>query len=312
MLKPANRKKFQRLEIVSVGNEDLGYFYFAKLGYIKAGERDQLAEFEAARQESTFALDSLVSAICKDKGISRQEASDLVFGKKLEDGSEIAPLPISDLYAQYPAQTGKFLKQASSQKQKSIVATLFIKGYYSDTADGVKFIKGRSAKPVTLAKPAKMNDKKILIEPNFFYIHDGQEIKFGDVLVTVNGNYRIAEEDTPLPIDVSAIAQDLPAGEVGFLYSSLSQSYILGEENWSDSDTCEQDPQMIDLIFEFYQNEQSGWIKNLGETPDKTTSETPPTEIQPQLSPVLIGEKSTGESKDIELPILVSTAGKNS
>jgi hypothetical protein len=298
MIKPVNKKKIQPIEIVPVGNDELGYYYFAKLGYIKGGERDQLTEVEVLRQESTFTLDSLVSAIALDRGITKPEASALVFGK---GNSEV--ISMSELHQLYPDQTKQFLERSNNQKIKLIVATLLIKGYYTNTAKGTKFIPGRSAYPFTVVNDTEAGDTSILLKNCSCSIYAGQSIKFDNQAIVVIDNL-ILPVDTisQIKIQVQQLEKPLKKDAIGFLYSASENSYVLGDASWSESDTCELEYELLSLIYDFYDNESNGWPVTEVEKPEADDEQL---EVSSPLeAPLLTGQTSIIDSKPLELPTI--------
>lgn len=266
-------KKTVKTEIIPVGTEDIGFFYFLKYGYIKVGERNQLEAHDLDRQESAFALDNLVETISQDRKISRKEASNLIFGYEDISGATVAAVPISELYAEYPNQVSQFLKKSSSQLYKIAIATLFIKGFYTQGDNQVVFMPGRSLKPVTAVEDLVINSTNIKIEPNYFPLKSGQQIKFKGGTITLDEDVVAVDvsEDEPVEIKVKPLTKAIIFDKTdihsstGFVYCPDGKTYITGDEEWSDAKTIELNPDLLDLIYLFYQKEQMGWKEEANE-----------------------------------------------
>jgi hypothetical protein len=295
-VRPTNKRKVEPVEIVPVGNDDIGYFYLAKLGYVKAGERNELTEVDVMRQQSTFVLDNLVNVIASDRKVAREEAYELVFGEK-------DPIPMSELNKFYPDEVKEFLEKSRNLKAKIAVATLILKGYYTSVGRGLKFIPGRSAHPITIVSNAKVGQTTIEVSNISKSMTAGESIKFDKEIITLS-DHLVLSVDSPeiRTISVSPLSVDLLENEIGFLFSLTEKTYILGDESWGESDTCNLDADMLDLIYDFYDKESTGWT--IPETAEEETEEvTSPLAIEPE-EPHPTGEISITESKSLELPTI--------
>lgn len=270
-------KKSTKSEIIAVGNDAIGCVYLEKRGCITVGERMSIDEHETRRQKAGIIAAKLVKRISVDKGISIEEAQNLLSPKRANpDEAEIDNSAIVYDYIEDFTE----LNTLSALDGVSVA-----------TAIATIFIQNRVAYPVEIVETAKLNSTKLSISPTSFYIKDKQQIKFGNCVVTVRGNHDIDSE----LISVQPISEKIEPSP-GFLYNG--RRYQIGTEEWTEKDTKELDETLITEIFNFYQNERAGWVNV--DAPTDVDSDVDASDISEGELAQLAGTTSTGESNLIE------------
>ncbi len=268
-------KKSSKSQIVAVGDDNIGCIYLERRGCITVGERMSIDEHETRRQKAGIIAAKLVKRISVDKGISIEEAQNLLSPKKANpDEAEVDNSAIVYDYIEDFTE----LNTLSALDGVSVA-----------TAIATIFIQNRVAYPVEIIASAKLNATKLSVAPVPFYLKDKQQIKFGSCLVTVKGNHDVDSE----LISVHPISERLEPG-AGFLYTG--RRYQVGTEEWGEKDTKELDEGLITEVFNFYQNERSGWV-DVDKTED---SDKAPVDLEQGEHLRLTGETSTGESNPTE------------
>lgn len=266
-------KKSAKSEVVAVGNESIGCIYLEKRGCITVGERMSIDEHETRRQKAGIIAAKLVKRISVDKGITIEEAQNLLSPKRANpDEAEVDNSAIVYDYIEDFTE----LNTLSALDGVSVA-----------TAIATIFIQNRVAYPVEVTEVAKLNATKLSIAPTSFYIKDKQQIKFGNCIVTVKGNHDVDSE----VLSVHPISERVFPGS-GFLYNG--RRYQIGTEEWTEKDTKELDETLITEIFNFYQNERAGWVTT--ETPADTDADVDTGDLAEGELPQLTGMTSTGES----------------
>ena len=266
-------KKSAQSEIISVGNESIGSIYLEKRGCITVGERMSIDEHETRRQKAGIIAAKLVKRISVDKGITIEEAQNLLSPKRANpDEAEVDNSAIVYDYIEDFTE----LNTLSALDGISVA-----------TAIATIFIQNRVAYPVEILETAKLNAVKLSIAPTSFYIKDKQQIKFGNCIVTVRGNHDIDSE----LLSVQPVSEKINPG-AGFLYSG--RRYQIGTDEWTEKDTKELDETLITEIFNFYQNERAGWVNV--ETASESDADVDAGDLAEGELPQLAGTTSTGES----------------
>lgn len=270
-MRPVINKKYN-YTIEMVGNETIGSLYLEKRGFITVGERMEIDEHETRRQKAGIIAAKLVKRISVDKGISIQEAQDLLSPRRVNpDDAEVDNSSIVYDYIEDFTE----LNTLSSLDGVSVA-----------TAIATIFIQNRVAYPVELVDAAKLNSVKLNVASTPFYLKDRQQIKFGDCVVIVKGNHDV---DSTV-INVLPISEKvLPC--VGYLYNG--KRYVTGTDDWKEKDTKELDESLITAIFDFYQNERNGWVTEANDVPASDEGDS-------LKSLPLTGGTSTGESNPME------------
>ncbi|MEH1786894.1 MAG: hypothetical protein V7L23_15275 [Nostoc sp.] len=324
MIRPS-KKKGNKAEIVAVGTNDTGFFYFQKLGYLKAGELLEVAKYESDKKKGNSLIGSLINKIAKDKAIEATEAAKYIFPTKMADGTEVYPPDHDAVLAQYPDEIQELSRFSIPTMQiHNFIANLLLSGFHTEDND---FVPGRIAFQVEATEDISINATSAVFEAVPFLLPDGAAIKFGDIVLKVDGNWDIDSET----VQIKPSPGNVSAGTTGFLYDITAKKYILGNEGWGINDTMQLPQSLIDEIYNFYRTE-GGFITedkaedaSLGETQDATV-ETPviapapdqapikATETTPDLqvvpSPISTGANSTSESNVIAFPIPDSPGGE--
>lgn len=264
-------KKSNKSEIVAVGDENIGCLYLEKRGCITVGERMSIDEHETRRQKAGIIAAKLVKRISVDKGISIEEAQNLLSPRKASpDEAEVDNSAIVYDYIEDFTE----LNTLSALDGVSVA-----------TAIATIFIQNRVAYPVEVTQSAKLNSTKLSVAPLSFYLKDKQQIKFGSCVVTVKGNHDLDSE----LISVHPISERIEPS-TGFLYTG--RRYVVGTEEWVEKDSKELDEALITEVFNFYQNERSGWM----DTPQSPEADSAPSDLEEGERLKLTGEISIGES----------------
>lgn len=322
-LRPS-KKKGNKPEIVPVGTDDAGYFYFQKLGYLKAGEILEITKYEGEKKKGNALLSLLINKIAKDKNIEPTEAAKYIFPTKMQDGTEVFPPDHDAVLSQYPEEIqelGRF--SIPTMQIHNFIANLFLSGFY--TEDG-KFVPGRVAFQVEATEEIALNDTVANFEAIPFLLPDGSAIKFGQVVLRVDGNWD-ADSET---VVIKPAPGLIPSNSTGFLFDVQTKNYILGNEDWGINDTIQLPQQIIDEIYNFYRVEaglessadnaensaNNSDANDVGAVGELAVAQDPAvTTDQPEATPripALIGEKLTLESNDTESQIHDSRHGKHS
>lgn len=279
-MRPIINKK-AKYEVIPVGNESTGIIYLEKRGSLSVGEARDIDSIDAKRQKAAIIASKLVKKISVDRGVTIAEAQELLSPTRSADGA--TEVDNSDVIYDYIEDFTELnaLSSIDSASVSISVATLFIKK--------------RVAFPVELTASVPFNSTSISVAATHFPLQDKQVIRFGDCLVTVVGNYQ--PSDTGLILKVQPVAENLPLC-TGFLYNSLTKSYVVGTDEWTEEDTKDCSDEFVSAIYKFYENERSRWKVETEPTPAPVTEGEQP---QPAL---LTGETSTGESSPTESQIL--------
>ena len=279
-MRPIINKK-AKYEVIPVGNESTGIIYLEKRGSLSVGEARDIDSIDAKRQKAAIIASKLVKKISVDRGVTIAEAQELLSPTRSADGA--TEVDNSDVIYDYIEDFTELnaLSSIDSASVSISVATLFIKK--------------RVAFPVELTASVPFNSTSISVAATHFPLQDKQVIRFGDCLVTVVGNYQ--PSDTDSIVKVQPVAENLPVS-VGFLYNSLTKSYVVGTDEWTEEDTKDCSDEFVSAIYKFYENERSRWKVETEPTPAPVTEGEQP---QPAL---LTGETSTGESSPTESQIL--------
>ena len=278
-MRPIINKK-AKYEVIPVGNESTGIIYLEKRGSLSVGEARDIDSIDAKRQKAAIIASKLVKKISVDRGVTIAEAQELLSPTRSADGA--TEVDNSDVIYDYIEDFTELnaLSSIDSASVSISVATLFIKK--------------RVAFPVELTASVPFNSTSISVAATHFPLQDKQVIRFGDCLVTVVGNYQ--PSDTDSIVKVQPVAENLPVS-VGFLYNSLTKSYVVGTDEWTEEDTKDCSDEFVSAIYKFYENERSRWKVETEPTPAPVTEGEQP---QPAL---LTGETSTGESSPTESQI---------
>lgn len=269
-----NRKS--RSEVVAIGNENIGTLYLEKRGFISVGERMEIDEYELSRKKAQIMATKLIKRIATDRNISFEEAQNLLSPKPDANGTVVDN---SDIVYDYVEEFAELQSLSAVDGNSLAVAIATI------------FIKNRVAYPVEIEYDAAINATTLDINPTSISLSNKQQILFGGTVdrqvVTVKGNHGV---DVAI-VQVEPIAAPLQTGDIGFLVKG--QKYIVGSDEWTAEDTKTLDENLVSEIYEFYQNERTGWVK-----PDEVVvSSEDETEGE---SLKLTGTNSTGESSSTE------------
>jgi len=296
-VKPSNSKK-KKAEIVAVGTENHGYLYLQRLGYVKAGELLQVKKYSATKKQVTGVINAVIKGIAKDKGISREEASEYIFGKEV-DGTRVFPSDQDTVLSEYEEELSELNKnEVPTLEIWNFVAKTIMGGFYVEGNPEPVFVPGRLAYHVELLESVLINSEKIKIEELGYPLPDGTNIKFGDVILVVKGNHDSEVQDVVIEKSPGKIKD----GELGFLYDNFDRQYVLGCENLSFADIAGLPQELIQAVFEFYQSESL----NIIEDPEgEKKALTPLEEVKKMNTEVeaettLTGTPSTSRSKSTE------------
>ena len=280
-MRPIINRKFQST-IQSVGNEEIGILYLERRNSISVGERMIIDEHQAKKNESRFLATRLIKKIAEKKNISFDEAQQLIAPRE-ENGVAIDN---SDIIVEYAEDFTalRFLTDSEAISMEVATATIFIQK--------------RVAYPVTLKKEASINSNYLEIHPTSICLKGKNQIKFGNVSAVIRGN-QPADIDV---IQIEPLEGNIDADTTGFLMEG--RKYVLGSEEWTIEDTKALDENLVNEIFQFYENERLGWA---APEPVPTPTES---EIEDAVGErLLIGTDFTGESKNTESVTLDSPVG---
>lgn len=292
-VKPSNSKK-KKAEIVAVGTENHGYFYLQRLGYSKAGESLEVKKYSATKKQVTGVINAVIKGIAKDKDITREEASEYIFGKEV-DGTRVFPSDQDTVLSEYEEELGELSKnEVPTLEIWNFVAKTIMGGFYVEGDHEPVFVPGRLAYHVELIENVLINDEKIKIEELGYPLPDGTNIKFGDVILVVKGNHDSEVQDVVIEKSPGKIKD----GELGFLYDNFQRQYILGYENLSFADIAGFPQELIQAVFEFYQSESLNIIED---SEGEKKALTPLEEVKNmEADKTLTGTPSTSRSKSTE------------
>lgn len=275
-MRPVINKK-PKYEIVPVGDELSGIIYLEKRGSLTVGEASAVDLIDAKRQKAGIIASKLVKKISVDRGVSIAEAQELLSPTRSADGStEVDNSGVIYDYIEDFAELNS-LSVIDGANVSIAVATLLIQK--------------RVAFPVELLAPVQFNATSIKIAPVSFYLKDKQVIKFGDCLVTVNGNHDYNTDQEYLTVNVLPVSENLEA-TVGFLYDKAEKKYYVGTLDWTEEDTKGCSNEFVSAIYKFYENERNRW---------QVEPPVPTAAIEGEAKQAqLIGVQSTGESNPTE------------
>ncbi|MFM6309328.1 MAG: hypothetical protein ACKPGB_13825 [Dolichospermum sp.] len=240
-MRPVINKK-SRSEVVAIGDENIGIIYLEKRGSVSVGERMQIDEFELSKNKAQIVATKLIKTIAKDKNISFEAAQELLSPKPVNgvavDNSNI----IYDYVEEFTE-----LQSLSAINSSSLAVTI-----------ATIFIQSRAAYPIQVDYDATIDATALDIIPQSINLKNKQQIAFGGLSgqkVIVKGNHG---SDVSI-IQVEPIEQPLTEGDIGFLVDG--KKYIVGSDEWAIDDTKALDENLVAAIYDFYQNELSGWVK---------------------------------------------------
>ncbi|MBD3882179.1 hypothetical protein IFO70_10450 [Phormidium tenue FACHB-886] len=227
-----------KVEIVPIGNPEIGVIHLQKKRGITPNENPVDLQAEGTRQAQTqLLLESAIARLAKEEEISRKEARKLLFDSSTEADSD-APSMYDYLT---PDESKELLNLRDNQAAIAIKAATL-------------FIKHRIAYPVTLTSAVKAEAKTLHAEPLSFEIQAERVLLFDGVRVTVNA-YHDAESE-----EISAkIPAPLEAGRVGYLCRETGYKPAIGAPEWTEEDTKNYlTEELILEIYNFYQLEMAG------------------------------------------------------
>lgn len=298
-VKPSNSKK-KKVEIVAVGTENYGYFYLQRLGYLKAGESLEVKKYSATKKQVTGVISAVIKGIAKDKGgITWEAAAEYIFGKKV-DGTVVFPSDQETVLSGYEEELGELSKnEVPTLEIWNFVAKTIMGGFWVEGDIEPVFVPGRLAFNVELLEDVLINDEKVKIERLGYPLPNGTKIKFGNTLLSVNGNHDKEVED----VLIEKSPGKIKGGEIGFLYDDFKRQYVLGDETLNFADIAEIPPELIQAIFEFYQSETLNLMEDEGT--DEKKALTPLEEVKSmmdtkEVDKTLTGTPSTSKSKNTE------------
>lgn len=305
-VKPSNSKK-KKAEIVAVGTENHGYLYLQRLGYVKAGESLQVKKYSATKKQVTGVINAVIKGIAKDKDISREEASEYIFGKEV-DGTRVFPSDQDTVLSEYEEELSELNKnEVPTLEIWNFVAKTIMGGFYVEGNPEPVFVPGRLAYHVELLESVLINSEKIKIEELGYPLPDGTNIKFGDVILVVKGNHDSEVQDVVIEKSPGKIKD----GELGFLYDNFDRQYVLGCENLSFADIAGLPQELIQAVFEFYQSESLNIIEDPEGEKKALTSleEVKKMDMEVEANKTLTGTPSTSRSKSTESKTVDLVAG---
>jgi hypothetical protein len=275
-MRPIINRKFQST-IQSVGNEEIGILYLERRNSISVGERMIIDEYQGKKNKAQILATQLIRRIAKNRNISFDEAQQLIAPRD-ENGVIVDNSDIIVEYAEDFTEL-RFLTDSEAISMEVAVATIFIQN--------------RVAYPLTLKKKASINSNYLEINPISICLKGKNQIKFGNVSAVIRGN-QPADIDV---IQIEPLEENIDADTTGFLMEG--RKYVLGSEEWTIEDTKALDENLVNEIFQFYENERLGWA-----TPEPVPTPTE-SEIEDTVGErLLTGVDSTGESKSTESAIL--------
>ena len=276
-MRPIINKK-SKYDIIPVGDELSGIIYLEKRGSLTVGEASAVDLINARRQKAAIIASKLVKRISTDRKISIAEAQELLSPTRSADGA--TEVDNSDVIYDYIEEFTGLNAQATidNSSVSTAIATLIIQK--------------RVAFPVQLLKPVAFNATSIKIAAINFHLNDKQVIKFGECLVTVDGNHEPNIHEDYLVVNVLPVAENLEA-ITGFLYNKAENKYQTGTLDWTQENSDDCDNEFITAIYKFYEIERDRWQVQV------------PVEkaVEGESTPQLTGETSTGESNPIESQI---------
>lgn len=308
-IKPSNSKKnkVKKAEIVAVGTENHGYLYLQRLGYLKAGESLEVKKYSTTKKQVTGVINAVIKGIAKDKDITREEASEYIFGKEV-DGTRVFPSDQDTVLSEYEEELNELNKnEVPTLEIWNFVAKTIMGGFYVQGNPEPIFVPGRLAYHVELLESVLINSEKIKIEELGYPLPDGTNIKFGDVILVVKGNHDSEVQDVVIEKSPGKIKD----GEFGFLYDSFQRQYVLGYKNLSFADIAGFPQELIQAVFEFYQSESLNIIEDSeGEKKALTSLEkVKKMDTEVEVETTLTGTQSTSKSKSTALPMKDSAVG---
>ena len=306
-VKPSNSKK-KKEEIVAVGTENHGYFYLQRLGYLKAGESLEVKKYSATKKQVTGVISAVIEGISANKRIKREEAAEYIFGKKI-DGTIVFPSDQDTVLSGYEEELNELSKnEVPTLEIWNFVAKTIMGGFWVEGDIEPVFVPGRLAFNVELLEDVLINDEKVKIERLGYPLPNGTKIKFGNTLLSVNGNHDKEVED----VLIEKSPGKIKGGEIGFLYDDFKCQYVLGDETLNFADIAEIPPELIQAIFEFYQSETLNLMEE-SEGTDEKKALTPLEEVKSmdtkEVDKTLTGTPSTSKSKNTESKTLDLVAG---
>lgn len=306
-VKPSNSKK-KKVEIVAVGTENHGYFYLQRLGYLKAGESLEVKKYSATKKQVTGVISAVIEGISANKRIKREEAAEYIFGKKI-DGTIVFPSDQDTVLSGYEEELNELSKnEVPTLEIWNFVAKTIMGGFWVEGDIEPVFVPGRLAFNVELLEDVLINDEKVKIERLGYPLPNGTKIKFGNTLLSVNGNHDKEVED----VLIEKSPGKIKGGEIGFLYDDFKCQYVLGDETLNFADIAEIPPELIQAIFEFYQSETLNLMEE-SEGTDEKKALTPLEEVKSmdtkEVDKTLTGTPSTSKSKNTESKTLDLVAG---
>lgn len=267
-------------EITAIGNDDIGTVYLEKRYYLSVGERREIQECASSNKKLKLSVGNLIKKVAKDKNISSDEAQSLIFTQEIDGIGVEKDRNIVYEYAEDFADIQHWAEIASLSEAEQITTI---------------FLKYRCAYPIIILSDAGINDVSLdILVPDFseedlINLKDKSVIRFGGIDVIVKGNHAANISN----ITVEPIYGDIASGAVGFLMLDKGKRYALGLEKWDSGKTKTLHEDLAPLVYEFYQNERTGWVKP---EPAVTTGED---ETEGE-SLKLTGTDSTGESSPTE------------
>ncbi len=281
-----------RLEIVPVGNPEIGIIHLLKKGGTSPNEDPiDLQEAGTRQAKAMLITEKAIKRLMEQESCSKAEARKRLFAAPVRDaesGEDSEPEESMYDYLSIEEST-ELLSLRDNQVDIAIrVATLFIRY--------------RVAYPVQLSATAKPKADKLYVEPLPFSLAEGDRIRFDAFKVEITSSAEEGEE----AIAIKPNAPELKRGAIGYLLNENGQEK-LGSPDWEEADTRLLTEELIAAIYAFYRMEKGG-IPDLQEGSEEVGENlTLKPSNSSQIERRSTGENSSGDYNTSELQTNGST-----
>ena len=233
-----------KLDIVPIGNDEIGVIHLLKKGDVSPAENPvDLMEAGTKQAQAALIWERGVDRLAKQQGISNKDARIKLAGLQIKEAEEGTQVTVDDSESIYNYLQEDEVKQLLSLRENK--AETAVKA-------ASLFIRYRVAYPVKLATSAKAKVTTLTVEPIGFPIQAGQKIKFGSIKVEVKEFAEAGSEVLTIP----PLSANLNEGSIGYLTDFETGKTMIGFPEWSDEDTASTlTEKLILAVYKFYMQE---------------------------------------------------------
>jgi len=279
--------KSPKLEIVAIGNDEIGIVHLLKKGGVSPNEKPPELQILKDRSfEVNWLMLSAAKQLAEKENISTADARKKIFGGA--DVKEGETEVVND---------GMTLYDYVTKEQAELIMNQGDSSFQIAIATATLLIQHRVAYPVRLATAANSGAKSLTIDTLGFPLPAHSELKFGHIRVLTT-EAQEPGSDEQQAIAIESLSSKLAAGKIGYLVDPETNKEMLGDPEWTKDDTKSVlTEELIKALHEFYELESQG-IRELpeDEADEKKLRSNSISSSPTSAENLPIGQISSGES----------------